>query len=310
MSFRGTKYTPILFSTSLLTLSEGGTVIPDMAQMSSPFRRPMLVDEIRFSYISPSGGSQIWSMGNSLRCKLSLGRMAMTHTRDGGGYVPIWNFGPALQTAIYTEGNVDTLFNSVVVTTGHFRWKLPKPLYVPAGQSLMPSLSRQRDGLGGTARVGIAVVGRQFGEANHELPKTIDVPFVTYFEPPGGVGSAITTELDFSNPFLVPLNVQRFVWRPYQQSASARDDGNVVGGGLATCNLTIKDSWGNNVVRDVTDSSSVFDLFRRAWTFTRVLGPKERYVVSFSNILNASGYPTLFSLPNLSMVGWREEVLK
>src|SRR5260221_8746910 len=141
MTFRGTKLTPVLYSATPVQLSMGDVTILDMDAMSSPFRRPMWVDEIRWSYIGPTSISDL-NFGSSIRCKLVLGRIAITSTRDGGGFVPIWNFGPPLNTPTATEDVLDATF-AASVDIGHFRWKLPKPLYVPAGQSIIPSLSRQ-----------------------------------------------------------------------------------------------------------------------------------------------------------------------
>lgn len=289
--------TPILFSTSFQTLAEGGGAIPDTAELTSPFRRPMLIDEVRFSYISPLGVDA--TLAPSIRCKLVVGRTAITSTRDGGGFVPIWAFGPRLGGDKSIEAVTDAIF-AANVKAGHFRWRLPKPLFIPAGQSIVPSFYRQQDGLGGTARVAVAVVGHQLGDAAKVTPAKVDVPFVAYYEQPVNQAASISSELDLVNPFRVPLNCQRFVFRIVRVIATTS-----ITEGIAV-NITMKDSAGVNIVGDSSSSTGVFDRETRSWTFARVLPPKQRYVVSISNA-NAGSAVTDYNQPQMSLIGWRQE---
>lgn len=312
MSNRKTAFTPLLVGTDFLNLTEGGTATPDMSKMTSQFRRSMIVDEIRFIYVAPVDTGI--NMGGLIRCKLKLGRYEMTNTRDGGGYVPIWNFGPAIHSAKLSEacqsGPVGADAGSF--TTGHFRWKLPKPLFVPAGQQILPQFYRVRDGFGGTAKVSMSIVGRQFGDIREQGPKMIDVPYVAFYEPEAGVTSAVSMSLDLANPFQVPLYTQRFIGRQFQIDTVAGDcgEGSILNSTVLesadTANIQIRDSWGNNIVRDVVDFGSVIDPLRRSWTFTRILNPKERYVVNLQNIVVSSA--TKYAQPHISIVGWRQEI--
>lgn len=311
MSNRVTTTTPILFSSDFMTITDRAVVTPDMSKYTSIFRRPTLVDEIRFTFMWKAANFQ--SLASSIRCKLNLGRYKLTSTRDGGttgggsDFVPIWNFGPALQQTNVVEGVLDQSSTGNNVTLGHFRWRLPKPLYMPAGQTLTPQFYR-RDALGGSAYINIAIAGRQLGEADREPPKTIAVPFVTYWEPPLLATTGISMSLDLFNPFLVPLNVQRFVGRQYTQDGNNRGEDYLFTGIPGTiCNVVQADSWGNEIVGDSTDMGSVYDYITRTWTFNRVLNAKERYVVNILN--NFVTNSAQFALPEISMVGWREEVL-
>lgn len=316
MAFRSTPTTPVLFSVPFISLAERQVAFPDMALMSSRMRRPMWVDEIRFQYVFTN--ANYINMGYSLRCSLKLGRIAITSTRGGGNHIPIWNFGPALQTARWSEVNADG-----TRIYGNFRWKLPKPLYIPAGQSLIPEFSRSADGFGGTCDVTIGVVGRDLGDAAQPMPEKLDVPFVAFYEPDTLVTSAISSELDIVNPFLVPLAVQRFIGRQFQHNPTAATGATQVsaeGAAYTTivdalsndiANIAIKDSYGQNVVRDIVPMGDVFDPLQRGWVFQRILQPKERFVMQLSSIYNAANFPSgIYARPMISMIGYREEVLK
>lgn len=322
MSNRSTAQTPVLFSTPLFTLAERQSAIPDMSLMSSRMRRPMWVDEIRF--VVAAAFTRVINLGYTIRCKLNVGRTAITSTRDGGNHVPVWNFGPALHHAGFSENAYDASGTTPVVT-GHFRWKLPKPMYLPPGQSLTPSFYRTADGWGGNVYAGIAVVGRDLGDIAEPAPVKTDVPYVAYYEPTGGQSSAISSELDLTNPFVVPLAVQRFIGRQLQTTLvggpgatpTAGEFGGVSGNATAPTELytdiasvQLKDSYGQNVTRDLISFGNAFDPLSRGWTFQRILQPKERYLVQLQSILNASNYPSgAYTQPMISMIGWREEML-
>lgn len=315
MAYRETPMTPVLFSTPLATINPGTVVIPDMSLMASQMRRPMLVDEIRWTYVSATGVSTLMNLGGMIQCKLAFGRLALTGSRDGGNFVPIWNFGPPHHAVDYSEFAVDggagVLAN---VSAGYYRWKLPKPLYVPVGQSLVPSFYGAFPEYVWGGKVGIAVVGRQFGDAGHPMPSKIDVPYVAYYQPPSGKTTAISSELDFVNPFLVDLNVQRFICRQarltFQLSQLAQFEESLSVDGASAisevANVVMKDSAGMNVVRDVIPLGNVFEAPHRTWTFQRVLKPKERYLIE----LSALSVATNFNIPMFSMIGSREEVFK
>jgi hypothetical protein len=279
----------------LLTIGEGGVVSPDTAELGYQFRQPIWIDEVNFVCRSPI--SVAGPLGFSIRCKLNLGRIAITSTRDGGNFVPLWGFGTRQQAL----GIVDQAYDTNGGTTwSSFKWRLPKPLYVPAGQVLSASFFRTADGQGVGALVGISYLGRTV-EPGTPLPKKAAVPFVSLYEPPAGAATAISSELDLVNPFLVPLHVQRFVMRVLETSGVQKYEDAFSGAARV---ITMKDSSGYDVIGDATPMLEVAFGPRRAWTFDRMLQPKERFVVGYANNSAAVVSPTI------SMVGWREEVMR
>lgn len=292
---------PMLLAASC-QLVAGRTANPDSALLASPFRKPYVIDEVRFQVALPVGDGvglvPDFNMGGSVRCRLQLGRMAVT--RD---FVPIWLFG----TNLNSEYLADTTFSGALLGTSfsHFRWRLPRPLYVPAGQQLIASFSREIDGSSSTATVWIAYAGRYL-PPDSKPPKEIDVPYVTTYIGVKDAEVGQSNEKDLVNPFDGPLNVQRMIGRVQLEQSG----GIAEGAGMTASPTTfqgpaviIKDSYGHNVIGDFAAFSEVFSLVRRGWTFHRVLEPRERYHLYYR------GIPTAGTVM-VSLVGWRKEALK
>jgi hypothetical protein len=71
--------------------------------------------------------------------------------------------------------------------------------------------------------------------------------------------------------------------------------------------IHIEDSLGYRVTNDYVPIGYVFDPFRRAWTFSRPIGPREQFNVK---LLNKGVVPSIRAfITNIGMVGYRDEVL-
>jgi len=266
-----------------------------------------MLDEVRWTVFSDHPGPIFarWNWGGRIRTKLRMGRIALTGTRDGGNFVPLWNFcAPPNGSAIAVEQESSVL--GVIQAVSHYVWKLPKPLIVPRGSVLSSEFFRPIDTLPFVATVSVAYSGIYL-PPTYKMTAEMAVPYVTLFEPAGATASSafLSSELDLVNPFLVPLHVQRFIGR-IEDGVPPSQMFEVVSPSVPT--VTMKDSWGNNVVRDFTAFATVFDSLRRAWTFGKVLNPKERYMVSLLNVTTALPVPV--PRPMISMVGWRNEVFR
>jgi len=287
---------PVLLGTPLLSIAENAGVTPDMADLGYAFRRPIWIDEVRFMCMIPN---LAFAGGFSVRANLRLGRMQITGSRNNP-FVPIWSFGTRQQPLGLVDQVVDTVANQC---WSHFRWILPKPLYVPAGQILMSTFFRQADGGGAGGKVGVAYAGRTVAPGT-PMPSKISVPYVGVYEPPAGAASAISSELDLVNPFLVPLKVQRFTMRVLDSTGAGLIKAENLQSG-ANRQITMKDSSGYDIVTDAAPMLEVGFGARRAWTFNRTLGPKERFIVNYNNLA-----PSESVFPTIAMVGWRDEVFK
>lgn len=295
---------PFLVS-SQITLASGATGNADAGALSQPFRRPFWIDEIRWNIRVPvpAAGPKPW--GGLISTKLALGRMIISDK-----FIPIWNYCTEPLQLQATSQQWDKNFGPAVgppgtggtsVSFSAYRWKLPKPLYVPAGNTVTSEFQRYADG-GANALVTVSYAGRYIDQEETSR-KEIDVPFVGAFLP--GFPSTTTVqsgEMDLFNPFLVPLHVQRLTGRLLNNSLSTY--GEVAAGAptFQTTNIALvaKDSFGHNVIRDFTNFLLVFDSNRRAWTFGKVLSAGQLYSLFFQNVASTD-------MLSIALIGTRKE---
>jgi hypothetical protein len=316
---------PILISAEV-PLSEGDSAsVPNDERFSGLFRKAIVIDEIRFLAQSPDfgvdggGGTGFgtFNFAASLRCKFRIGRLELS--RDpiplcmymsdvGQNPITYWISG---------EGQPD-------ISYAHMRWILPRPLLLRPNTVLMPSFARTRDGFGGTAMAGIAMVGRVI-ERTIPPEVRVPVPYVGFFETEhqsGSGGLAVTDELAFSNPFDKLLNIQRFILRKETRGLVAGEaitigtldgyvsmldpDNRVIipeSQGAAPLNTPLA-AFGDNKMLPIYKTlapGGESEAMRESGERTR----RKHYKVKFTNFLNTE--ETTSGL--MSMIGWREEVL-
>lgn len=304
------------FAAADVTLNAGGTAPPfDSRRLGNPYRQAMVIDEIHFqikTVATPGGDTQPpagANMGGSVRARFKLGRVEVSHD-----FVPIWNYGTLWndensESFGFIEGLLAGGGSVISSRLNYYRWILPKPLYIPAGNILQPSISRQQDGLAFPTNVWVGYGCRRLGP--HTPPAELDVPYVATFLP-GEIaeGSSPNTfqssENDLVNPFLSDLKVQRFTGRVQSRTATTGVTSAIVDDAGSEVTLVMKDSYGTNIIRDFTSWNHVFDRNRRAWTFNRILKAKERYNVSLANVATGAS-PTNFYSPMIAMIGTRRE---
>ena len=284
--------------TSQVTIAAGGSATADSGALGQPYRRPFWVDEVRWTIKVPGAtvtNDVAFQMGGLITTKLTLGRMIISND-----FIPIYNFAQSMQryNSVEAAEGIVTGFG-VPVSYSNYRWVLPKPLYVPSGMPLTSQFQRFRDAFG-TATVSVSYAGRYISPGSKTL-REFDVPFVTAFTIPlsNTATMAISGENDLVNPFLENLQTQRFIGRQLLYTA-APDVAQELEPSTSETQVLMKDSYGNNVIRDYTYFTRVFDWNRRAWTFSRTLLPTERYYVSLS------GIPTNV-FPSISLIGTRVE---
>lgn len=258
-----------------VTVASGRTAPCDAGAMSQPYRRPFWIDEIRWGIrCAPGVSISQLAMGALIKTKLAIGRATVSYD-----FIPIHNYGVSFQPNGFVEEAVDATFGSATrVGFSDYRWKLPKPLYVPAGMTLMSSFSRDADGFP-DATVNLAYAGR-YVDGDDKRPKKIAVPFVSAWQPASGSTNAQSSEKDLVNPYDELLYTQKMIGRAwlYTNANSGVSTSPTFASPLTTSSqIVIKDSYGNNVVRDFLGLTRVFEYNRRAWTFSRILLPRERY---------------------------------
>jgi len=301
--------TPILLSSSV-SLLQGRSGTPDVAALSNVFREPLIIDEVRFAIYNPDPLNS-GDLSGTTTCRFRMGRVELS-PKD----IPISLYGTSMQQySIESSSVIDN--PDTVVTYRH--WKLPVPLFIPAGSTLVPTFRRAQHPTSTTAvTYQIAYAGR-YVNPSEPLPPRIQVPYVNAFYPnldqfyaagaPTGEVVYSTGELDLANLLDVPVRVQRFVGRMYQYQSpgtSELADVGANGGFVGPYFVEMKDSYGRDVVKDPTTFSTVFEIERRNWTYSKILGPRERYLMKIYN----TALPLVPQMPMVSIVGWREEVFK
>lgn len=294
------RVAPCVLSTSL-TIASGRGGLADSGALSQPFRRPFWLDEVRWSIRVPTDATlTTLAAGGLISAKFALGRMVVSND-----FVPIHCYAPSFQFTRSSFGCAEECFDHTNTVTrlsfSHYRWKLPKPLFITPGQQFTCEYERIADGLG-DAVMQIAYAGR-YVDQKIKTPKAIDVPFISAWLPTPGSTFAQSSEKDLVNPLPVPLHCQRMIGRVLRLQAAScttRMDSTVAT--PTDANIVIKDSYGHNVVRDFLNFYRVFDYNRRAWTFNRILPSKERYLVTAQNI------PTDRRL-HVALIGSRKEAL-
>lgn len=320
-TYRGTN-TPVLLSSSV-AIGENATGTLDATKLTAPYRKPILVDEVRWTLTgagllglasTAGGGSGLGNpvgqaLGALISTKFQLGRLACSSLAGNGNFIPTWLYSPTVQSVSF-ETAADQLVasGSNQPSTSYYRWKLPRPLYVPAGNVFLPSLSRGIDGNGGTINCVVSLAGR-FLEPGIKPPKKLQVPYVAAFQGViGSVSAMYSTDQDLFNPFQTDLHVQRFTGRI--QAASSIPGPNTIAAEVISdeqvspfIQVSIRDSYGMDVIRDFVNFSSVFDSNRHGWTFHKVLKLHERYIARFQNVTT----PASATQVQMAMIGWREE---
>lgn len=290
---------PILLSATA-TVAPGAVAEFETTRLQNPFRTAMLIDEVR---IFISGSTATTPITYGLGLDLKLGRVPLT--KD---YVPIANFGRALNDDPDPPGIL--IGQTTMSVLGPFTWRLPKPLYVPATEFLIPRIFNNPPYAASQTRtITIAYAGRSLDESER-IPDVIDVPYVSYWECPvqtsGNQTPQQSTEADLVNPFNEPLTVQRFIGRCWGTGAQFPGGATIgtpdVGFGVG---VRAANSNGVIMVKDSTPFPTLFSLPDRSWTVNNLLAPKGFFLFyldfdQFGEVQSAD------IAPIISMVGYRK----
>jgi hypothetical protein len=295
--------TPVQLIGSCRVIS-GSQATPPMNDLSYPFRKPLLIDEVRFTLNSAMGTN----LGALVYAKLSLGQKYLM--RDPVPVASLSTFMSLRDEEQVSENYAPSFFSS------HYRWRLPEPLYVEAGQFILPVFSRATDEPATIRNNDITAFVTFAGRTvppTMPRPKVIPVPyaapFVTARNPTGSYVQS--NERHLLNPFDKPLQIQRMTGRYYLYTESApgifsgiKMQTGITPGPANAQNLTVRlnDSWGGKMVNNFTGPADVWDIQRAAWTVDTMMPPKGMYEAQVWNI------PTNTVL-HLAMIGTREEAL-
>ncbi len=278
----------------------GSTASPKMTELAYPYRKAVLIEEIRFD---------IWGTSNF---PVNFGAQVYARLQIGQHYlmrdpVPVWLLGTLMSLREEFAGDT-TDFMDTPTVYGHYRWRLPEPLYVAAGEYITPVFSYPAlSGLPVTQPSSLTVQVTYAGRVvppRTSKPKSIIVPYAAPFVTTYGQVYQQSNEYNLFNPFNKAINVQRITAR-----VASIADGyvNQIRGytpppSTPTVLPTVQifDSWGGKMVNDLTGPDDVADAFRAAWTVDTVLPPKGQYDVRVWNIPSTSSV-------HFGLIGSREE---
>jgi hypothetical protein len=310
-------------STTVTANSASGA---NVIALRNPTGKAMDILEVKFALrmVQPAGGNPFGCFGGAVACKMDLGKIPLS-----GGFVPVWCFGRA--DNLQTETRFGTLTQgSGVVITSYFdgSWKLPRPLYIPAGAVV--SAAFQHLGLfqyDVQARISYSGRTHADGEAP---PKTICVPYAAAFRSKvmdaSAVNSDASTEADLANPFSEPIQLQRFVGRVMTIPSTLAQSSFEVGYptiGHEMMKVRMVDSHGRPIiggngagdgaggVQDFASFRQAFGAETRSWEMENgaVLEPDGYYIASLKQDVALAGVPdsgVLLSQAQIAFNGWRE----
>lgn len=290
--------TPVLLSSACNVLA-GSEATANSENLSYPFRKAVIIEEIRWDLkVVTNTGALNPNLGAIVATKLQLGQLYLM--RDP---VPIWS----LATLISVE---QEQFTETLTAYSHYRWRLPKPLYVEAGQVLRSVFSRGyvNDGYD-TINVQVSYLGKTVAP-NQPRPGVIAVPYAAPFVTTAGAVYAQSNEYHLFNPFDFDLHIQRLTGRLLDITSGpppvlAQLLGSTTPNTAQSApTIQMTDSWGGKMVNDFTGIGDVFDLSRAAWTVDTVLPPKGVYTVQVWNLNTGRPAQAFFA-----MIGTRDERL-
>lgn len=291
-NFQGVS--PVILSSSCSVLANN-SAIPDFGQLSYPFRKAIVIDEIRWSLrtTAEADGDIALNLGALVSTKLAFGNKYLM--RDP---VPIWLLGTYMS---FDQEELADGSSEVATCYSNYRWRLPEPLYLEAGEVLGSWFTRGND-VFSAFNVQVTYVGRTVAP-NTERPRVIPVPYAAPWVTTLGNTYQQSNEFNLFNPFDVPLRVQRLTGRVVfretpTRCVSAQGFTPSTAGGSVT--LLMNDSWGGKMVNNRTGPSDVFDALRAAWTVDTEMPPKGIYEIRAWDIGTTQQV-------HIALIGSREE---
>lgn len=311
-------FSPVILSSSEVTVNPGsGIAVPDHGLLQPVERTAMLVDEIHFNVRADDANGNYVDPGWPLRAKISMGQFNVTNN-----FVPIGG--------LEYSYLINSMYGSRALASTDFagdsfsgiRWKLPVPLYVPAGSLLYTELqmSSYFYVINTTMAVAVSYIGRLL-PVDYPVPKTIKVPFATSIVSPDVDAPPVITllqskDLQLGNPFDTNFYAQRMTMRNYGVIGSVLTEAWEGGAPIVTLRGTF-----DNVDINVANLLSHYVVFDDGFTankfgtmghhvynlFNLDMQPKDR----FDLLINwqDTNYTSTFPVGVAALIGWRNEAI-
>lgn len=289
--------TPIHLSASIvLNSGSSGSVSP--AVLKNPMGQDMEILEIKFELSAVNAKSA--GLGGTVLTSLALDALKITNAA-----VPLWGFGRAENLT----GERKNSLNGATRGFLSYSWRLPRPLFVPAGSAVIPDFTHRGD-IPDAVNVRVGYSARTV----KTKPRVVYIPWVArYISKSFDLSEAITdssNELDLVNPHKEVLHLQRFTGRTMVQSVSGGTQTVAENNPLLTSRylkMRMVDSYGRPVVRTFSPFGSVFAAGSRSWEMDNgaMLDPQSFYIVDLTKEAMAPEV-TSYGQAQIAVVGWRE----
>ena len=294
--------------TASTTLRSGRESGVNAAALKNPTEDPMEICEIKINLQAVESAYTVGSfIGQPVGMRLDLGKIPLTN-----GYVPSWVFGKPWNMGNYYYGGATAVGSSSMYGFANYVWRLSKPLYVPGGSVLVPTLKHFGYGIG-DINVQISYSGRGYG--GKYSPTKVFVPWVCNYtskalDYTSTAQTDSSNELDLVNIFDQPLRVDRFVGiigrttgTDTASPALIQDNADMSGAYLSA---RIVSSFGEPLVRNFVPFGALFPAVQPSWECEHVMPPRTYYKVYLSKAAATTGSALYTANANVSLVGWRE----
>ncbi len=289
---------PVHLSGSLVLTSGSSGTVPVEA-LKNPMGQDMELLEVKFE-LSGALLGDVAAFGATIQCELSMGAYKLTN-----GAIPVWGFGRAEN--LDGELKVDSTDTKAFLS---YSWRLPRPLFIPAGAVVTPSFSHA-----GLISSSINVRIGYSARTVFTKPKKIYMPWVAKyntktFNPISAAGVDSSSELDLVNPNAEALNLQRFTGRALYLNSDGGSETAPQSFGTQYLMMRMVDSYGRPIVPNFTPFRSVFHALTRSWDMDNgaQLDPGAFYKVTIRK--DATSYESATGVGSgqafITMVGWRE----
>jgi len=315
------RYTPItdpLHLTAIATVPSNADAGVNAIALQNPLGLPMEILEIKWALqaVGVTGGNCPGLTGGTIACKLDLGKIPITN-----GHVPVWSMCPGRFV-----GREIALIDGAAASDGlpraacEYAWKLPRPLYVPAGAILVPTF-HHRGLIQDDVAVRISYSARNL-IAGASPSKRLAIPWAAAFTSKNFTVFSATADADGShetdlvNPHDETVFLQRFVGRvgsfefgttPTVPPSVFSSDTLDPDFAYDLLRLRMRSSLGFPLVRDPLRFNAVFDPTTRSWELPGTeMPPKSYYNVALSSGISAVPAADQQAQVFIGLTGWRE----
>ncbi len=240
--------------------------VANIQDLRNPLDVPMLVDEILFNIVTVKSVSSLTGimLGGDVRLNLKLGADELVQQ-----FTPLWMLGAAKNFSVASSATGPTTL-AAQLNSSILGMRLASELILYPGEFLNPTFYNAAKLTSNSVAVRIAVRGRAMkADAQKQ-----SLPWISHFDGPLRAPNANyteeSTEADISNPYDVPLSLDRMIGGVANDSTGANPPGlygdpTCMDAGLNYAEIRMVDGDGQPIIRDFTPVGHLFQLQDFSW---------------------------------------------